>query len=440
MSSVPPIDRSSPQIILAALAFVLLIVGIALSDRNETRGPLAQPRAELPRPERIRRIEREVERIRGVEFERPVRPKLVTPEVARREALRDLEETYPEKTRRADEELLSQLGLVPPGTDVRELLETVTGEQVIGYYDPRNKRMRIVSGNGADSPAFVDITLAHELTHALEDQVFGIKEPEGGTDDETTARTALVEGTASFVDSEFTRCCVNARDVLSGAFGALGAAEQMEKLPPYIQRTLLWSYSAGNDFVTALHQAAGGWDLVNAALESQPPVSSEQIIHPEKYAPFEPPLEVELRTERVLGDGWRRSADGTLGEIDTSELLRLGDPSTAESAAAGWGGGRYELWQREGDAPAGCRSPCRSRNALVLAWRWDTAREAREFAPALRSYVAKGLRGRAAGRDVWDVSGSAVAIATGAEETTLAFAPDPGLARRLADGAAVSPR
>ena len=110
---------------------------------------------------------------------------------------------------------------------MRKLLETVTGEQVIGYYDPRSKRMRIVSGNGADSPALVDITLAHELTHALEDQVFGLKEPEGGTDDETTARTALVEGTATFVTSEFTtllrqrarRCCV-------GAFGALGAAER----------------------------------------------------------------------------------------------------------------------------------------------------------------------------------------------------------------------
>ena len=394
----------------------------------------------MPDAARIARIESEVEKIRGVEFKRPVRPKVVTPEIARKEALRDIEKTYPANARRADEELLSLLGLVPPGTDLRELLETVAGEQVIGYYDPRNKRMRIVSGNGADSPALVDITLAHELTHALEDQVFGLKEPEGGTDDEATARTALVEGTASWVDSEFTRCCVKASEVLSGAFGALGAAEQMNKLPPYIQRTLLWSYTAGNEFVNSLYLSAGGWSLVNAALRSRPPVSSEQIIHPEKYAPFEPPLEIRLRTGDVLGKGWRRTADGTLGEVDTSEILRLGDPGKATSAAAGWGGGRYELWQREGDAPADCGVPCRGRDALVLAWRWDTAKDAREFAPALRTYVAKGLKGRPDGDDAWTVDGAAVAVSSGREHTTLAFAPDAAQARRLAARAAVSPR
>jgi hypothetical protein len=392
----------------------------------------------------VARIEREVERIRGVKFKKPIKPKVVTPAVAKREALRDVEETYPAKARRADEELLTLLGLIPPDTDLRKLLETVTGEQVIGYYDPRNKRMRVVSGNGADSPALVDITLAHELTHALEDQVFGIKEPEGGTDDENTARTALVEGTASFVDSEFTRCCVNARDVLAGAFGALGAAQGMEKLPPYIQRTLLWSYTAGNDFVSALHRAAGGWTLVNTALESQPPVSSEQIIHPEKYAPFEPPLDVKLRLKPILGDGWKRAAAGTLGEIDTSEILRLGDPGASEEAAAGWGGGRYELWQRGAEAPDECGVPCRGRDALVLSWRWDTPKDAREFQPVLRDYVDRGLKGKPAGDDVWTigsgVSDGAVAISAASEATTIAWAPDARLARRLAERAAVSPR
>ena len=413
------------------------MAGIALDGKDDD-AESSQPRAELPSRERVARIERDVERIRGLEFKRAIKPKVVTPEVARREALRDVDKSYPAKVRRADEELLSLLGLVPPNTDLRKLLEAVTGEQVIGYYDPRNKRMRIVSGNGADSPALVDITLAHELTHALEDQVFGLDEPEGGTNDETTARTALVEGTASFVDSEFTRCCVNARDVLSGAFGALGAAESMEKLPPYIQRTLLWSYTAGNEFVSQLHRAARGWRLVDTALRSQPPVSSEQIIHPEKYAPFEPPLPVKLRVAPVLGDGWKRTAAGTLGEIDTSEILRLGDAGAAENAAAGWGGGRYELWQREGEPPDGCGVPCRGRDALVLSWRWDSARDAREFGPLVRKYVTRGLKGRPAGPNVWGLDAGAVALSEGKRATTLAWAPDAALARRLADRAPVS--
>jgi hypothetical protein len=437
-SSVGSIDRRTPEIVIVVVAALLLLGGIAIGDKEDSAGDNGQ--AALPSPERVDRIEREVERIRGVEFKKPIRPKLVTPEEAKREAFRDIDETYPEKTRRADEELLSLLGLVPPDTDIRELLETVTGEQVIGYYDPRAKRMRIVSGNGADSPALVDITLAHELTHALEDQVFGLDEPEGGTDDESTAYTALLEGTASFVDGEFTNCCVDPGALLLGSFGALGAAESMEKLPPYIQRTLLFSYRQGKEFVTQLHRA-GGWKLVNAALRSQPPVSTEQIIHPEKYAPFERPLAVKLRMAPILGDGWNRAAGGTLGEADTSELLRLGDAGAAPAAAAGWGGGSYELWQREGEAPDDCGVPCRGRDALVLGWRWDGPLDAFEFAVVLRRYVARGLKGKPAGDEAsWTVGDGVVAMARGGEQTTLAWAPDAALARRLADRALVSPR
>jgi hypothetical protein len=426
--------------VIVALAVLLLVAGAVLG-KNKTDEPAPQPAAaaQLPSAERIDRIEREVERIRGVDFKTPVRPKVVTPDVARKEALQDLDKTYPEKQRRADQELLTLLGLVPPGTDIRDLLEAVSGEQVIGYYDPRRKTLRIVSGNGADSPALVDITLAHEMAHALEDQVFGLKEPDAGTDDEASARTALLEGTASYVDSRFTECCVDPGALLSGSLGALGAAASGTKLPPYIERTLIFSYTEGKRFVTELHDAVGDWDLVNAALRSAPPVSTEQIMHPEKYAPFEPPLDVKLRVEPLLGPGWGRTSDGTLGELDTRELLRLGNAGASDAAAAGWGGGRYELWQRDGEPPGDCKQPCRARDALVLAWRWDTRRDAREFAPVLREYVTKGLKAQPSGDDAWTLSGGgAVAIATGPQDTAIAWAPDAGLARRLAEGAPVS--
>jgi hypothetical protein len=413
---------------------VLLFAAAAVLGNDKGESPPAKPAAaQLPSPQRVEHIEREVERLRGVDFKTPVKPKVVTPDVARKEALADLDTTYPPKRRRADEELLTLLGLIPPGTDIKKLLEAVSGEQVIGYYDPRNKKMRIVSGNGADSPALVDITLAHELTHALEDQRFGLDEPEAGTDDESSARTALLEGTASLVQTKFVQCCVDPRALLTGSLGALGAAGAGTKLPPYIERTLLFSYTAGERFVTQLYDAADGWDLVNAALRSAPPVSTEQIIHPEKYAPFEPPLDVHLRVKPLIGNGWERAAGGTLGELDTRELLRLGDVGKSEDAAAGWGGGRYELWQREGEPPAGCDTPCRSRAALVLAWRWDARDDAREFEPVLRTYVEKGLKGAPAGRDEWSVGDGFVAMSTEPLATTLAWAPDAELARRLAD-------
>ena len=391
--------------------------------------------AGLPTDQRVEEIERDVERLRGVEFKRKIVPEVVSPEEAEEASLRDVDKTYPPERRRADEELLKLLGLIPPKTDIVEVLSSVSREQVIGYYDTKRKELRLVRGNGADSPVIVDITLAHELVHALEDQVFGIEEPETATDDEATAATALAEGTATYVMNEFAKCCVNPGDLALGSLvSAFGGGT---KLPPYIERSLLFSYSGGEEFVRQLHDAAGGWKLVDAALRAQPPVSTEQILHPEKYVPFEAPLKVRLRVGDVLGGGWKRRADGTLGELDTRELLRLGNPTAANEAAAGWGGGRYELWGREGEAPAGCGPPCRSRDALVLAWRWDTAADARDFEPVLREYVTKGLKGRAAGSDVWALDGGAVAVVSGARETTLAFAPTGNLARRLAAEAPV---
>ena len=420
------------------VAVVLLAAGIVIAkddDGERTHGAGTA----LPSAAHVRGIEREVERIRGRRFKRAIAPKVVTADQARADSLRDVDTEYPVKQRAADGELLKLLGLIPPGADILELLKKVSGEQIVGYYDTRRKILRLVSGNGADSPALVDITLAHELTHALEDQVFGLDEQGGTTDDESSAATALNEGTATYVMDEYSQCCVDRQQLALGSLASL-AGGSTAGIPPYVERTLTFSYTAGEDFVRHLHDLTGNWSLVDVALENQPPVSTEQIIHPDKYAPFEPPLPVKLRTRPLLGDGWTRASAGTLGELDTRELLRLGDPGRAASAAAGWGGNRYELWRRTGPATADCRAPCRGRDALVVSWRWDSPAEAREFDPVLREYVEKGLKGRRAGSGVWGLDGGAVAVAGGREATTIAWAPDAALARRLADRAPVRAR
>ena len=265
--------------------------------------------------------------------------------------------------------------------------------------------------------------------------MFGLKESSGTTDDESSALTALHEGTATYVMNKFVTCCVDSGSVALGSLASLFGGGDTTELPPYVERTLVFSYTGGEKFVDALHKATGDWSLVDAALKSQPPVSTEQIIHPEKYVPFERPLAVKLDTAKQLGDGWKRASDGTLGELDTREILRLGDPGAAPEAAAGWGGGRYELWQQSGSAPDGCKAPCRSRDALVLSWRWDKPRDAREFDAALREYLAKGLKGKAAGDDAWALNGGAAAMSSKTAATTLAMAPDANLARRLAERA-----
>jgi hypothetical protein len=111
----------------------------------------------------------------------------------------------------------------------------------------------------------------------------------------------------------------------------------------------------------------------------------------------------------VLGDGWRRLAAGTWGEWATGRLLANSEP------AEGWGGDRYELWQQgEGACEA---APCRDRDALVIRWRWDTERDAREFEAALREWEAP----------------APVAIGSGGREVALALAPEQALAERLVE-------
>jgi hypothetical protein len=203
--------------------------------------------------------------------------------------------------------------------------------------------------------------------------------------------------------------------------GVLGSAFQgTGGLPPFITAQLVFPYQRGLAFVQRLVQVGGGkWTLVDAAHRSHPPVSTEQILHPDKYLRFEQPERVQLDLGKVLGAGWTRSVAGVIGEWETGELLAAGGGGAAV-AAAGWGGDRYELWQRSADD--GCGPPCPERDALVVRWRWDTPKDLREFETALRRWIGEGRPSR----------GGAVAVARSGDAVTLAFAPDADLAGRLA--------
>src|SRR4051794_1922496 len=171
------------------IAFAIVLAGLfgllALEGSDESTRPPAQAAS-------VATIATRVEGLRGMRFRsRPV-PETVSPAQARREGLEDLDRSYPESRRKADEEVLKLLGLIAPGVDLRKISASVFGEGVAGYYDPRSKRLRIVSGTTPD--ALSEMVLSHELTHALEDQRFGLDLQEGASDDAALARLALVEG------------------------------------------------------------------------------------------------------------------------------------------------------------------------------------------------------------------------------------------------------
>jgi hypothetical protein len=253
----------------------------------------------------------------------------------------------------------------------------------------------VVEGAGTGNRVLEEMVLAHELTHALEDQVFGL-ETSPATDDRALARAALHEGTASalmyaYVEERFTT-----EETLGGLLGS--AFQDTGDLPPFLQAQVLFPYVGGERFVSELLRRAGGrWELVDTAYEHRLPASTEQILHPEAYFGADAPQPVRLRARAVLGRGWRLGVRGVWGELQTRELLGSRD------AAAGWGGDRYELWRSA------------TTDALVMRWRWDTPRDADEF--FARAREALGERGLLARRG---------------DVVTLVVAEDGRLAERLA--------
>jgi hypothetical protein len=392
-----------PFAIVVVLALLLGAAAFAFEDGNGEA-----PREPL-RPAALEQIVADVERERGLEFERVPRPAVVTPEQARREGLESLDEDYPPARRRADEEMLELLGLVPPGTDLEEAYESTLTELVAGYYDPRKNRLRIVAGAQTENRVLYEMVLAHELTHVLEDQAYEFDlDVLAGGGDRALALTALIEGTASALMYRYVEQRFEAEELLAGV--AASAFQSTGDLPPFLTAQVVFPYTAGERFVTRLLRVGGGWRLVDAAMRFRPPRSTEQILHPGKYLRLEAPRRVSLRAPlRALGDGWRPLARSTFGEWQTQKLLARAGGTGSARAAAGWGGDSYALLGR-GDE-----------RVLVMRWAWDTPRDEAEFAAALRALVADGLP---------DSSRAAVGRAGGL--VTLAIAPSPDLARRLA--------
>ncbi len=389
----------TPFTVGLVLLAILLAAGFAFDSGDKPAPKRAKAEPATP----IATIERRVERIRELRFRSLPRPQTVSPAQAKRDGLEDLDRNYPAARRHSDEEVLKLLGLLQPDVDLRKVSGTIFGQGVAGYYDPHTEHLRVVSGAQTTNRFLYEITLAHELTHALEDQRFKLDLESSSSDDAGLANLALVEGSATAVMFTYAERHFTSEQSLGGLLSSLG--QDTGDLPPFIEAQLIFPYIQGQEFIKRLY-AAGGWGVVDAAYRFRPPASTEQIMHPDKYLGVEQPDKVRLHASP--GAGWRRVIGGTWGEWATGELIGNA------GAATGWGGDRYELWQRGSDD---CPAPCRDRDALVMRWRWDDAESAQRFATAL---------------DEWSVGKpGAVAVRSRGLEVALALAPDHDLAQRL---------
>lgn len=429
-----PVSRT-PELLILLLVVLLAAGAIALGGGGDgsRSGSSARPAVTVSSAH-IRLIERRVETLRGLRFVRPVPVAVVSPAQARREGLADFDRSVSSGEQRASEELLKLLGLLPAGASLRGIESSVYGEQVAGYYDPRRRRLALVRGAGVD-----DITLAHELTHALEDQHVSLRRLQGGGgDDRATAEQALVEGTATLVMERYAARWPSPQP-LGDALAGLAQTTGGTPLPAYTMRELLFPYFQGMAFVQALLAADnGGWALVNVAERARPPQTTAEILQPRRWLVAQQPVAVPVGVAPPRADGWRRIAGSTLGEEDLAALLAgTSGAAAARVLTAGWRGGSYALWRRGALVAARCATPCRARDALVLAVRMDGRASAAAVAGALGAWLSEGLRARAEPGEVWALpDGSFGAVRWSGSSARAALAPTATLARRLARGGA----
>ena len=346
-------------------------------------------------------------RLRKIPFKHEVKRDVTKREQLKAMLLKEFEEDQTPEEFRANEMAMKAFGLVPRSLDLKSLLVQVYSEEIAAFYDPKTKTMHLIEEPEAKMKAKPTLlerlfgktggfdkdenktVIAHELTHALADQHYDLDKLQKNAkhnDDRALALSALIEGEATLAmmgagmddwdGSKIVKMPSGALDrglsMISPFISMLGGGKTLRTAPPIIAESMVFPYFRGMVFCAALANH-GGWKSVDEAYQS-PPISTEQIIHPEKFR-SQPDLPMIIDLGQLNpGAPWKELGRNVLGELQTSIMLGRGGPK----AAAGWDGDRYAVFE----GPA---------EKLGLVWfsTWDGEDDAREFAQAYTRYQTR---------------------------------------------------
>jgi len=311
------------------------------------------------------KIESGIQDFRELRFKQSVPLVVKTPDEAEGMMEADLMRDYTDNQLAVDAVAGSLTGLYPTGIDLKAASLKLLKSQVAGFYDPHGKEMVLVEG-GADlgiwnsAAQFMiqrdivgEMLLAHELTHALQDQNFDLEsrlDKVKDDDDRTLALKTVAEGDATLAGFAYSLgrmddgTAVSLTDNLKELPKALAA--EAPDTPVGLSAPLLFQYSDGVRFVAEAYRR-GGWPAVDA-LYRNPPQSSHQILHPALY--FDGPApqpRIELTGYDQIMSGWRKADDDTYGELLLRVILErnLGKQSSELGLASQWTADRMIILQ-----------------------------------------------------------------------------------------------
>jgi len=242
------------------------------------------------------------------------------------------------------EATLRVFGLVPPDFNLEKFLISFYTEQAAGFYDPHCKTMFIADWVEPDMQRLV---LAHELTHALQDQNFDLEKflkavrPD---DDASSARQALVEGHATAAMIQQLIAPMKLEDMPSlEPLMAQVIHQQYEEFPAFNRAPFFFRFQALFPYIEGMGfmqrgLEAGGWKRLNS-LFNDPPNTTKEIFEPQAYFEKQQLPKVSLPHPAPLARIPRLDflAENTMGELGYYAVLgQLISEDEAKSVATGW--------------------------------------------------------------------------------------------------------
>jgi hypothetical protein len=402
----------APRLIASGLVVCLAALP-AMRTFAQAADPLSALFADLPsEPQALAdAIVEDVVAIRGLALKEPISVENQSAEDFGAYLDAALERSLPPERAAAFGRVVNKLGLHrgPEIEDIAELMKFVMTSQAAAYYDPDTSTFYVLI---EDAPALMTGTIyAHELYHGLQDQYFDLDAymleaaGTGLNDDELLARQAVVEGEATYfmtlwavrqatgqiprgfaldmavqMQSQLDGAALQELATSSTMSGIMGDDTEamvaaMAEIPPFLLETLLGAYLKGMAFVHEI--VKNDWAQAER-LYTDPPQSTEQILHPEKWLERDEPVRIELPEPAPAAlDGWALLDSNVLGEVQWRIVFNEHELNARSAAlAAGWDGDRYAVLERDGDL------------LLLLYTVWDSEAEAAEFAAGYEELLA----------------------------------------------------
>ena len=357
--------------------------------------------------ESVARSMARVEQLRGLEFQSKVPVRIQTREEFSEQ---QRNQSVPAKRRTFDNAKFEALFMINESTDSLGVQNSNSGSSVGGFYSPSKNSIVVISNaENASTPTLDELTLGHELTHALQDQHFNLSTFNQTTRELHNAKDGLIEGDANYVQHLYSQRCKGAwNGSCSIPTRSSGSSGQLANMGPYLLK--YQPYSDGPAFVRGVRRQ-GGWEAVNRIYENSP-ASTEQIIHPKKYGEDAP---AEFRVRNRNSGNWKRlqlkgrpnyASVGEAGIFSmfmyphyetqgktqliparqffninrsTGKLASFDPLNYNASYSEGWDGDKLAVYVNDGAKE--------NETGYVWKTRWDTRKDAREFATGYRKML-----------------------------------------------------